>query len=68
VKFTNADLSDVVFVEAILLRSTFDGVDITGADFTDAMLDGAQVKQLCKIAGGVNSQTGIATRDSLGCQ
>ncbi|OCQ95977.1 hypothetical protein BCD67_22915 [Oscillatoriales cyanobacterium USR001] len=68
VKFTNADLSDVVFVEAILLRSTFEGVDITGADFTDAILDGFQIKQLCKIATGVNSKTGVATRDSLGCR
>lgn len=68
VKFTNANLSDAVFVESILLRSTFDGVDITGADFTDAILDGFQVKELCKIAVGINSKTGIATRDSLGCR
>ncbi|HLO48067.1 MAG TPA: pentapeptide repeat-containing protein [Kamptonema sp.] len=68
VRFTNADLSDAVLVEAILLRSIFDGVDITGADFTDAILDGFQVKELCKTAVGVNSKTGIATRDSLGCK
>lgn len=68
VKFTNADLSDAVLAEAILLRSTFDGVDITGADFTDAILDGFQVKELCKKAVGVNSKTGIVTRDSLGCK
>ncbi len=68
IKFTNADLSDAVLVETILLRSTFDGVDITGADFTDAMMDGAQVKELCTKASGINSQTGISTRDSLGCR
>jgi uncharacterized protein YjbI with pentapeptide repeats len=68
IKFTKADLSDAILVETILLRSTFDGVDITGADFTDAIMDGAQVKELCKIASGINSQTGVFTRDSLGCR
>lgn len=67
VDFTNANLSDTIFNEAILLMSTFQGVNITGADFTDAMLDGAQIKELCQIASGINSQTGINTRDSLGC-
>ncbi|MEG4069342.1 pentapeptide repeat-containing protein [Microcoleus sp. Pol11C2] len=68
VKFTNADLSDAILAETILLRSTFDGVDITGADFTDAIMDGSQVKELCTKASGINSQTGISTRDSLGCR
>ncbi|MDX2212261.1 MAG: pentapeptide repeat-containing protein [Oculatellaceae cyanobacterium bins.114] len=68
VKFQNANLSDAILVEAILLRSTFDNTNITGADFTDAILDGAQVKQLCRYANGVNSQTGVATRESLGCK
>ncbi|MEG4212239.1 pentapeptide repeat-containing protein [Microcoleus sp. S13_B4] len=68
VKFTNADLSDAILAETILLRSTFDGVDITGADFTDAIMDGSQVKELCTKATGINSQTGISTRDSLGCR
>lgn len=65
--FTGSDFSDAIFLEALLLGSTFDDVDITGADFTDAILDGAQVKKLCAIATGVNSQTGVATRDSLYC-
>ncbi|WP_293124259.1 pentapeptide repeat-containing protein [Microcoleus sp. bin38.metabat.b11b12b14.051] len=68
VKFTNADLSDAILVETILLRSTFDGVNITGADFTDSIMDGAQIKELCGKASGVNSQTGVDTRDSLGCR
>ena len=51
-----------------MLRSTFDYANITGADFSGALLDGSQMQQLCKIATGVNSQTGVATRDSLGCR
>ena len=68
VKFTKADLSDAILAETILLRSTFEGADITGANFSDAIMDGAQVKELCTKASGINSQTGISTRDSLGCR
>jgi uncharacterized protein YjbI with pentapeptide repeats len=68
VKFTKADLSDAILAETILLRSTFEGADITGADFSDAIMDGAQVKELCTKASGINSQTGVSTRDSLGCR
>jgi len=65
---TGADLSDAILSETILLRSIFNDTDISGADFTDAILDGAQVKELCAKASGVNSKTGITTRDSLGCR
>ncbi|NES97938.1 MAG: pentapeptide repeat-containing protein [Desertifilum sp. SIO1I2] len=65
---TGADLSDAVFTESILLRTILDETDITNADFSDALLDGVQIRELCQRASGVNSQTGIATRESLGCR
>jgi uncharacterized protein YjbI with pentapeptide repeats len=68
VRFIGVDLSDAIFVEAMMLRSTFSDVNIAGADFSDAILGKVQQKQLCKIATGVNSKTGVATRDSLECK
>lgn len=67
VDFTQANLQNAILAETLLLRSTFVGADINGADFTDAILDGAQQKQLCQVAQGVNPETGIATRESLNC-
>jgi uncharacterized protein YjbI with pentapeptide repeats len=66
--FSNADLTEALLVDTIMLRSTFDGADIIGADFSGAMLDRAQVRALCQVAAGTNPKTGIATRDSLGCR
>ena len=68
VNFKGADLSDANLTESILLRSTFKDVDITGTDFSEAILDRAQVRELCELATGVNSKTGTDTRYSLGCR
>jgi uncharacterized protein YjbI with pentapeptide repeats len=67
-KFKDADLSDAIFTDAMMLRSVFDNVDITDADFTNAILDMVQVKKLCINASGINSQTGVDTRQSLKCK
>ena len=67
-RFDNADLSDAVLRNAMLMNSKFAGAVIEGADFTDAVLDLPQQKQLCGRASGTNARTGVATLDSLNCR
>lgn len=66
--FAGADLSDAIFDSAMMLKSNFRGADVTGADFSFALLDREQVLSLCEKAHGFNSMTGVDTRESLGCR
>jgi hypothetical protein len=67
-RFDGADLSDAVLRNGMLMQSHFREASIEGADFSDAVLDLPERKALCARAGGINSRTGIATRDSLDCR
>ena len=65
--FEGADLRDANLTQTLLMESNFDNSLIEGADFTDAVISRIQQKQLCSIAEGTNTNSGIGTRYSLGC-
>jgi uncharacterized protein YjbI with pentapeptide repeats len=68
VMFDQANLTHALFVDAILNSSTFRGSIVTGADFSGALIDRYQISLICQNASGINSITGVSTRDSLGCR
>lgn len=68
VRLIDVDFSDAVLEDAMMLRTEFRNVKIDGADFSGAILNAFQVKQLCESAKGTNSKTGVDTRESLGCR
>ena len=51
----------------IATGSNFHGAQITDADFSDALIDRADQRGLCRDASGRNPITGVDTRLSLGC-
>ncbi len=67
VNFQKTDLRNAVLVGMIASGSSFAGAQIEGADFTFAVLDSDDQRNMCKEADGVNPVTGIATRESLDC-
>ena len=68
VNFQKTDLRNAVLVNMIASGSSFAGAQIDGADFTFAILDSEDQRNLCAIADGINPTTGVSTRESLECR
>jgi uncharacterized protein YjbI with pentapeptide repeats len=66
---SGAHFTGAVLAQAYLSYSLTDVMDITGADFSDALMTDFTRQRLCARvdASGVNQATGVSTRDSLLC-
>ena len=67
VDFSGADFSGANLSGVIAAGSSFAGATVTNADFTDALIDRVDQRNLCRDAEGTNPSTGADTRLSLGC-
>jgi uncharacterized protein YjbI with pentapeptide repeats len=68
VDFAGADFTDAVLSGVIASGSNFTGAIVTNADFSEALIDRVDQRQLCRDAEGTNPVTGADTRLSLGCR
>lgn len=65
--FSDTDLRGAILRGAIASGSRFGGARIENADFSDALIDRASQRQLCRTASGTNPVSGVGTRESLAC-
>lgn len=67
VDFTGADFTGALLKGVIATGSSFSGAKVNDADFSEAILDRADQVDLCRRARGHHPDTGVDTRQSLGC-
>ena len=65
--FVDADFTNAILSRVVLTLSDLTGATVTGADFSDALLDKPMQTKLCAVASGTNPVTGVDTRKSLKC-
>jgi len=66
-RLNDANLKDAILVGAFVTNVKVPGINIEGADFTDALVLPYEQKLLCKVAKGTNPVTGRDTRETLLC-